>query len=182
MLVKSLKALNLHHKGEQIKETHDNPNEDAISADRGASTHPEEDDDGDTVSSLFEVHLKNGPNRWRKYHGGAKKEMVWRHGSASDLLDWELANLSQSGRPLVELFGDRTPEHDRYIQAVEELPSSSDDEDSSSSPRHLKQTDTPLYQKKVDGRTKSMDAGIHNGTHNKSFSRLFFSKGKRFHS
>ncbi|KAH7291411.1 hypothetical protein KP509_29G015700 [Ceratopteris richardii] len=60
-----------------------------------------------------------------------QNEIEWeshRDSNASDLLDSELMSLSKSGRPLVELFGDKTPAHEHYIKAVEELTSSSDEE------------------------------------------------------
>ena len=170
-----------------MKEPHESTNEETTSQGR-VSTYLEEEeeeyqqDDDDKVSSLLEVHLRNGRKGWRKYHGEAKKEVTWRHGSAADILDWELASLSQSGRPLAELFGDKTPEHDHYIQAVEELPSSSDEE-SLSSPTHARPAETTLgRKKKSNDRTRSMNAGIHSDKHSKSFSRLFFSRGKRVHS
>ncbi|MCO5552552.1 hypothetical protein L7F22_006065 [Adiantum nelumboides] len=119
-----------------------------------------------------------------------RKEMDWerqRDSNASDMLDWELMSLSNSGRPLLELFGDKTPAHEHYIKAVEQLTSSSDDE--FSRPKRAEPlvalkgtTKPPLHRKKKSQRSyagvdlsKSMDE---TGTEKVNTFTRFFSRVK----
>eukprot|EP00250_Pteridium_aquilinum_P019260 c24368_g2_i1 orf=247-3720(+) len=137
--------------------------------------------------SLHEVRSDTSAYKRNRRRGNAKNEMDWephRDSSASEILDSELMSLSKSGRPLLELFGDKTPAHEHYIQAVEQLTSSSDEE--CEVPRRVEPVMTvksamkpPLHQKKKSLRlytgvhmSKSMD-DTSSEKHNNTFTRLF---------
>ncbi|MCO5563201.1 hypothetical protein L7F22_016838 [Adiantum nelumboides] len=66
----------------------------------------------------------------KKNVGGLEKDSPWdpRASIASDILDSELISLAMpgqaSGRKMYDMFGDRVPVHEDYIEAVAQMPSS----------------------------------------------------------
>lgn len=145
--------------------------------------HPEK---ARQTNGLFEVNSGTSARKKNRMRRNAKKEMDWephRDSNASDTLDSELMSLSKSGRPLLELFGDKTPAHEHYIQAVEQLTSSSDEE--FVIPKRVEHVmggkstmKPPLHRKKTSrmctgvDMSKSMD-DTSSEKHNNTFSRLF---------
>ncbi|KAI5075307.1 hypothetical protein GOP47_0009383 [Adiantum capillus-veneris] len=121
---------------------------------------------------LLEVCTGRSTYQQARIRVRAPKETDWevqRDSNASDALDSELMSLSKSGRPLLELFGNKTPAHEHYIKALEQLTSSSEDE--FTRPKRVEplmaaksSTKPPLHRKKKSQRSytgvdmsKSMD-------------------------
>ncbi|MCO5562195.1 hypothetical protein L7F22_015821 [Adiantum nelumboides] len=142
------------------------------------------------IRGLPEVCTGVSSYNQRRVRAHTRREMDWerpRDSNASNMLDWELMSLSNSGRPLLELFGDKTPAHEHYIKAVEQLTSSSDDE--FSRPKRAEPlvalkgtTKPPLHRKKKSQRSytgvdlsKSMDE---TGTEKVNTFTRFFSRVK----
>lgn len=123
-----------------------------------------------------------------------KKESTWdpRESIASDILDSELISLSlqgqTSGRKMFDMFGDKIPVHEDYIEAVAQMPSSPEADPVPVLPKRL--TSKPPRRKKRSPRSfagvdmsKSMnDASSPSAEkqHGSSFTR-FFSRTKSTH-
>eukprot|EP00250_Pteridium_aquilinum_P023033 c2608_g1_i1 orf=123-3737(+) len=123
----------------------------------------------------------------RKYE--KNKDLPWdpRESIASDILDSELLSLSgqTSGRKMFDMFGDKVPVHEDYIEAVAQMPSSPETEPTS--PKRL--ASKPPHRKKRSPRSfvgidmsKSMNDACSPSTekHVSSFSR-FFARTKSTH-
>lgn len=151
-------------------------------------------DDGSEAgsSARFVVNGETSLDRNSGRDRRLKKDLSWdpRDSIASDILDSELATLSRrghsSGKAMYELFGDKIPVHEDYIEAVAQLPSSPEAEPASSK----RSAGKPPHRKKRNPRSfagidmsKSMnDAGSPASTEKlgSSISR-FFSRTKSNH-
>lgn len=124
-------------------------------------------------------------------NGRNKKDLSWdpQDSISSDILDSELISLSvcgqASGRKMFDMFGDKVPVHEDYIEAVAQMPSSPEAEPlspkrSASKPPHRKKR-SPRSFARVDLSKSMNDAGSPSTEkHGSSFSR-FFSRTKSSH-
>ncbi|MCO5562098.1 hypothetical protein L7F22_015724 [Adiantum nelumboides] len=127
----------------------------------------------------------------KKNVGRLEKDSPWdpRASIASDILDSELLSLAMpgqaSGRKMYDMFGDRVPVHEDYIEAVEQMPSSPEADPISpkqvaSRPRRRKKRSPRMFGD-VDISKSMNDACSPSAEkHGSSFSR-FFSRTKSSH-